>query len=124
MSRPIEVWTKDVCAALREHWGKMPASRIGKILFARDDAGNVVIAQAHRMQLGEGWRPPLRMDERAIKDRARKARARAKNPKPVPKVIKKLAPLLSGRTCSYPMGKPGTKGFKRRDLGMMSDEFS
>ena len=58
MSRPIEVWTEDVCAALREHWGKMPASRIGKILFGRDDAGNAVIAQAYRMQLGEGWRPP------------------------------------------------------------------
>jgi len=95
MSRPIEVWTEDVCAALREHWGKMPASRIGKILFGRDDAGNAVIAQAHRMQLGEGWRPPLRMDERAIKDRARKARARAKNPQPVAKIIAKRAPLLS-----------------------------
>jgi hypothetical protein len=45
MSRPIEVWTEDVCAALREHWGKMPASRIGKILFGRDDAGNAVIAK-------------------------------------------------------------------------------
>jgi hypothetical protein len=48
----------------------MPASRIGKILFVHDDAGNAVIAQAHRMQLGKGWHPPLRMDERAIKDRA------------------------------------------------------
>jgi len=31
---------------------------------------------------------------------------------------------VPSRAYANPMGKPGTKGFKRRDLGMMSDEFS
>ena len=100
MSGEEIVWTGERNALLREHWGKMPASKISEIIFDDPARKNAVLGQAWRMKLGKGWQKPPstksnaeRQREGRAKRKAKRMRSKEEAPVSPPEAIQIATPL-------------------------------
>lgn len=120
-------WTEADLDKLREMWGKMPAAMIAERI-APTLTKSAVLGKAHYLDLPRmsemqggirGGTPANRKKESALRQAHRDVpkhmwpSGRSSVPKLEEVVVRKpLPPAGRARTCQWPIGDPGTEGFR------------